>query len=165
MKHDAGSLTLRLEAYLLQLSLVTQRWTEWLRGQEQAAAKLDLDRLQALHGEAQRMLNDLMEMRSLRQSVLDDALQVGLPATNLQTLARRLPAWRKGSFRATVRDARLQLANLRRVHMAAWVFIHQLTQFYAETLAVLGDGSQANAAYIRSAAVDTSGGNLLDRDL
>ncbi len=165
MTANTDSITMRLEAYLIQLTAVNQRWVDWLRRQEQSVVSLELESLQALRQEAGQLIAELSEMKSLRSTMLEDAERLGLPARNLQMLARSLPAWKKNSVRAAITSARGQLSNLRRLHVAVWVLIHQMSHFYSGSLQLLTDGATGRPAYVRSGNVDTGGGTLLDQDL
>lgn len=162
---DSNSITMRLEAYLMQLSDVNRRWADWLALSEQAAIKLDLDDLNTLAGGCQSLMSELQEMLSNRNQLLLDAASAGLPNTNLQAMARALPAWQRPSMRRAVLAAKMQLANLRRLHAAAWVLIHESATFYAGCLMLFSQGESQQHVYVPTRDADTGGGQLLDANL
>lgn len=161
----APTLTLRLEAYLMQLSGVNERWTQWLEEKERAVLKLDASRIESLTADSQRLMDELREMLSSRSAILEDANSAGFAATDLQRLAKQLPAWERTTLRNAVRSARAQLANLRRLHAAAWVLIHESAQYYAGTMSLLVQGRNGQHVYVSSPGLDTGGGQLLDANL
>jgi hypothetical protein len=158
---DAKSLSFRLESYLLQLSDICRRWTEWLAGGEAAATSQNLDELRSLEPIAAQLFAELEQVLEDRRRLLADAQLTGLPHHNLNTLARHLPAWEKSTLRSAMALAGQQLSSLRRLHVATWVLLHHATQFYDGTLHLLMAGSQPHV-YVTRNDSDTCGGRLLD---
>lgn len=149
----------------MQLSDVNRRWADWLALSEQAAIKLDVDDLNALAGGCQKLMAELEELLSSRSQLLLDAANAGLPNRNLQAVARALPAWQRPSMRRAVNAAKMQLANLRRLHAAAWVLIHESATFYAGSIMLLSQGESQQHVYVPTRDADTGGGQLLDANL
>lgn len=158
------SLTFRLESYLVQLADINRRWSQWLATLESATVSGDPQRLQDLEPSAVALFDELKQVVEDRHQLLVDAQASGLPHTDLSALARYLPAWRKAAFRASLIQARSQLANLRRLHVATWVFISQAVNFYADSMQLLMAGTQPYV-YLQSGNKDTTGGRLLDASL
>lgn len=162
--HDINSITFRLESYLLQLSDVNQRWTEWLGRGELAVVTGDKSGLHRFESQAAGLVNELAEMIGSRNHLLEDAKMLGLPHVDLHSLARALPAWERPRIRAAVSSAQQQLANLRRLHVATWILLHQRLQVYRDSLALLMVGTTKQSVYVATPALD-GGGQLLDASL
>ncbi len=161
---DANLLTARLEAYLVRLSEIGGRWSEWLAGNELAAIDDDYRPLQALQPEAEALFLELKQVMLDRQQLLDDARQCGLPHNDLSALAQGLPAWNKPSLRTSLMSARQQLASLRRLHVATWVMLNQAMQYYEGALQLLMVGNLPHV-YHSPRYDDAGGGRLLDQSL
>lgn len=161
---DVNLLTARLEAYLERLSEINRRWSEWLSGNELAAISNDHRPLQALQPEAELLFQELKQVISDRQQLLDDAQQSGLPHHDLTSLAQRLPAWSQPSLRNGLMAARQQLASLRRLHVATWVMLNQAMQYYQGSLQLLMVGNLPHV-YHSHRYEETGGGRLLDQSL
>ncbi|QDV25675.1 flagellar export chaperone FlgN [Aureliella helgolandensis] len=164
---NLGDVTLRLESYLARLSDVNHRWETWLSQGEQAIVASDHDRLQTLTPEAETLMRELQQLILVRQQLLDEAQQGGLPNSDLSSLARHLPAWQAPSaaLRQSLRKAKKQLSNLRRLHAATWVLLSQSAQYYGDMMQILMQGSARKDVYLQSAGSDTGGGMLLDTSL
>lgn len=158
------SLTFRLESYLLQLADINRRWSQWLASIELATVSRDPQSLSSLEPSASALFAELKQVVANREQLLVDAQASGLPHSDLSALARHLPAWRKAAFRASLLQARVQLSNLRRLHVATWVFISQAVSFYADSMQLLMAGAQPHV-YLQSGNKDTTGGRLLDANL
>lgn len=158
------SLTFRLETYLVQLADVNRRWTGWLADNELAAAGQDPQVLLALEPEANSLFKELQQVVGDRQQLLQDARQSGLDAADLTSLARLLPAWDKPALRHSLALAGQQLANLRRLHVAAWVLLSQALNYYSDSLQMLMIGERPHV-YQQGSQTDTGGGRLLDASL
>lgn len=157
-------LTARLESYLARLSEANRRWSDWLGGNELAAAESKQRPLQALQTEAELLFQQLEQVISERQQLLDEAQQHGLPHSDLTTLAQRLPAWSTPGLRNSLMLARQELANLRRLHVATWVMINQALQYYQGSLQLLMVGNLPHV-YHSHQPEETGGGRLLDQCL
>ncbi len=163
---DVNAITFRLESYLLQLSEINRRWEDWLRTSETSAFdRPDHTQQQTLATQAESLMQELQGVNASRQAILDDAAKLGLAATDLQSLARNLPAWNRPRLRAAIATAKRQLANLRRLHVAAWVLVSQRLQFYHDSMALLMLGTVRQDVYLKTKDSDTGGGQLLDASL
>ncbi len=162
--HDANSITFRLEAYLLQLADVNQRWTQWLSRGELAVASNNRGELAEFESQATGLIGELADMLESRQQLLDDAKQIGLSYADLHSLARSLPAWGRPRLRAAVALASQQLSNLRRLHVATWLLIHQRLQLYRDSIALMMVGTTQQAVYLPTQSME-GGGQLLDASL
>jgi hypothetical protein len=161
---DVNSITFRLESYLLQLSEINHRWSEWLERNELAVFGADRRLLHEIEVEGLELMRELSGILAGRQQILDDARAHGMPANDLQSLARGLPAWNRPTFRGTVSNAKLQLENLRRLHVAIWVLITQQLYMVRDTKAILMCGTLQRDVYTTN-AMDCGGGQLLDASL
>lgn len=161
---DANWLTVRLEAYLVRLSEISRRWSEWLGENELAAIANEHRPLQALQPVAEQLFLELKQVIIERQQLLDGARQCGLPHNDLTSLAHCLPAWNKPSLRSSLMAARQQLANLRRLHVATWVMLNQALQYYQGALQLLMVGNLPHV-YHSHRYEETGGGRLLDQSL
>lgn len=161
---DVNLLTARLEAYLARLTAVNRRWSEWLGGNELAAIHNDHRPLLALQPEAESLFQELKQVISDRQQLLDDAQRSGLPHHDLTSLAQRLPAWSQPRMRHGLMAARQQLASLRRLHVATWVMLNQAMQYYQGSLQLLMVGNLPHV-YHSHRHEETGGGRLLDQSL
>ncbi len=158
------SLSFRLESYLVQLADINRRWTQWLTSLELATNQQDSKQLIELQPTASSLFGELQQVIADRQQLLDDARRSELPCADLTTLAKCLPAWDKPSMRASLVQSRLQLAHLRRLHVATWVFISQAVHFYADSMQLLMAGDRPHV-YTESREQDMGGGRLLDASL
>lgn len=161
---DENSLAIRLESYLVRLSAVNSRWSEWLGGNELAAVGSASLPLQELQTEAEELFQELKQVVAVRQQLLNDARQSGLPHSDLTSLAQRLPAWRKSSLRNSLTVARQELASLRRLHVATWVMLNQALQYYQSSLQLLMVGNLPHV-YHSARHEELGGGRLLDQSL
>ena len=163
---DINAITFRLESYLLQLSEINDRWAAWLARNEQTVLDLPAaEQLQSLNAQAAELMEELTAVTASRQQILDDAAQLGLPAADLHTLAKSLPAWKRPRLRGAISTAKRQLANLRRLHVATWVLISHKLQFYRDSMALMMLGTIRQDVYLQTRDTDTGGGQLLDASL
>lgn len=161
---DVNSITFRLESYLLQLSEINQRWSEWLTRNELAVFGSDRRMMHEIEVEGLELMRELSGVLTGRQQILDDANATGIQADDLHSLARRLPAWNRSTFRGTVFNAKQQLANLRRLHVAIWVLITQRLYMVRDSKAILMCGTVSRDVYTNN-NMDLGGGQLLDASL
>jgi hypothetical protein len=160
---SAQTITMRLEAYLLQLTDVQKRWQRWLSSTLNAATNMDTDRLLVLQAEADTLGNELAEISQHRQQMLSEAQQSGWQARTLTSLAQRLPAWNRPKFRAAFSAARNQLEQLKRLHLATWVMLNQSAQHYQEMTMLLTLGTTQQDVYgMDYSKSRDGGGQLLD---
>ncbi len=159
---ETTSITLRLESYLVQLSEINRRWSEWLTGGEEAFMRSDIEHLDDLTTGAGELMGELNDVLAGRAQLLADAKQAGMPSSDLQSLARSLPAWRRPELRESVARARQQLSNLRKRHVATWVLVSHGLQFANDTMRLLTAGTSERDVYVQNQKADTSGGQLLD---
>lgn len=162
---DIKSITFRLESFFVQLADINRRWTAWLQANELSIIALDTDHLRELEATAIELHDELNQAVLDRGRLLEDAGACGLPATDLESLARRLPAWQKPSLRTTVQSAKQQLALIRRLHVATWVLLHQAFQLASGNMQLMIAGHAEQHAYLPSLNSDTGGGQLLDVNL
>lgn len=160
-----GSITFRLESYLLQLAGTNQRWTQWLSSSEQAVLAHDIQGLVTFSESSEDLMKDIKEILDNRTKLLADASDAGLPAVDLMSLARSLPAWKRPTLRQSMRRAQQQLSSLQRLHAAAWVLINDSLQFCRGTMMLMTLGQQAHDVYTAIVATDREGGQLLDANL
>jgi len=161
---DTNSITFRLESYLLQLSEINRRWSEWLSRGEAAAITGNVAELTAFQNQANELTAELSEIVESRQNLLGDAQGIGLPHSDLQSLARSLPAWQRPRLRASMAVARQQLSDLRRLHAASWILLNQRLQLYRDSISLMMLGTSQQAVYLPRHALD-GGGQLLDASL
>lgn len=162
---DINSITSRLESYLQQLSDTTTRWSAWISGNELAAVGGKTDDLKTLEEAAPLLLKECNEVLASRTQLLEDAKAIGLPSSSLQALARSLPAWQSSVLRRSLQIAKNQIAELTRLHMAAWATISQQLQLYRDTMSLLMSGTSERHVYTSNAVPSDSGGQLLDTNL
>lgn len=159
-------ITMRLEAYLLQLSDVRRRWQEWLTEMQSAAVAHDSTKLDSLHTQSKRLNDELREVVESRQRMIDEAREAGWQVRTLRNLAERLPAWNRPKFRAAFMAARNQLELLRRLHIATWVFMNQTSQHFQEITLLMSHGSLCQSVYeCEHSQPLEGGGQLLDSSL
>ena len=161
---DENEISSRLKAYLAGLSDLNQRWATWLTSNETAAFDKDARQLEALGPAMDSLMHDMHAMIETRSSILADASSLGIVAPDLQSLARRLPAWQDAALRRAVLSAKQQIAHLRRLHAAAWVLIHELASHYGTVKLLLTQGQTEQHIYTNVDA-DNRSGQLLDTDL
>ena len=162
---EAGAeLAARLEAYLNDLAAVYARWSTWLSESELAAVRHDTQRLQGLAPVADALFGELRQMLGARQRLLDEARQQGSAAADLGGLVPLLPPGQASGLRQRLSEARLQMASLRQLHVAAWVLLSQALQYYSESLNLMTIGNQPHV-YQSTPHADTAGGKLLDASL
>ena len=162
---DAPALTFRLESYLLQLADINRRWTQWLSDNESAVIRQLVPDPQTLADTAQPLFDELAQAVADREKLLGDAKQCGVVCSDLQTLARSLPAWGKPALRNSIANARQQLAHLRRLHVATWVLTHQTLQLHNGSMQLMSEGNAKPHVYTTDEKSDTKGGRLLDANL
>jgi|688.fasta_scaffold00671_42 hypothetical protein len=158
------TLTMRLEAYLLQLTDWNQRWQEWLTSTESAVVLNQANQLLTLQDSGQQLIENLRSITADRESILASASQSGWSASNLATLARQLPIWQRPRFRDSFEKAKRQLQHLRRLHIASWVLLGQSANYCQEVTQLLTSGSTRQDVYLENSSYDT-GGQLLDAQL
>lgn len=163
--HDIASLTFRLESYLLQLTDINQRWTQWLTDTELTIAKSDSQQLTEVSATSEALMAELRELLDGRARLLADANATGLEVSDIATLAQRLPAWNKAGLRESVRYARSQVNNLRRLHAATWVMLSQMLHHYGDMMKILMLGHAKTDVYLKDARTEMGGGQLLDASL
>lgn len=163
---SAQAVTLRLEAYLVQLGEVHRLWQSWLSNTQKAATAIDTDQLVALQSVAGELGKELENIRDSRQRMLTEARQSGWPAKSLLSLAEKLPAWNRPSFRAAFSTARNRLEQIRRLHVATWVMLNQSAQHYQEMTMLLTLGTTHRDVYETDGSrLRDGGGQLLDASL
>jgi hypothetical protein len=161
---DTNSITFRLESYLLQLSEINRRWSEWLQRGETAAITGNIAELKAFETQASELTAELSEIVQSRQNLLVDAQGIGLPSNDLHSLARSLPAWQRPRLRASIAAARQQLSDLRRLHAASWILLNQRLQLYRDSISLMMLGTSKQSVYLPGQPLD-GGGQLLDASL
>lgn len=160
-----GLLDDRLESYLTRLMDVCGRWSTWITQQEQAAVSGNYRRLDELTSAAGGLLGEIQTLHSVRQAILDEARNAGLPHADLYSLAQALPSWALRARRERVRAARRQMDHLRRLHLAIWVLISQCERFASESIQLLSYGQLEASVYASTGNADNGGGHLLDAQL
>ncbi len=162
---DAASITFRLESYLMRLSEMLHRWRQWLQQSDEAIVGRQFDQLQATSPIADQIMFDFQEMLQDRKQLLEDDDQEGYPSHDLSVLARSLPAWRKPTLRRSIAAAKSQVGQLRRLHIATWVLMHQMRQHHLDMMQILNHSENQKSVYLTSSTTDMQGGRLLDESL
>lgn len=157
----AQALVNHVEGYLQRLAEVHRRWSGWLTASEQAAVAGRPQELLALEPQAHSLFGELQQLTAGRQELLDHAQHLGWVAPDLSSLVELLPARERRGLNESLWLARLQLANLRRLHLAAWVLINQTLHYCNDSLQLLTVGNTPHV-YQATPRCDTSGGRLLD---
>ena len=161
------SMTMRLETYLLQLSEVQQRWHNLLIQMQRAAQLREMMQLQDLQAEANQIHGEMQELGQRRSEMIGEARELGWRVSSLRAIAEALPAWNRPRFRAAFNAARNQGDQLRRLHIATWVLLHQTAQHYQDVSLIFMQGSTRRDVYDfgQTASNDISGGQLLNEAL
>lgn len=157
-------LSTRLEAYLQHLAEINQRWSDWLTLGETGGIMLDRVSLAAFEQQSQSMLDQLQRLADNRAKLLSEAAEAGLPAANVGVLAKSLPIWQRPGVRRAVERARQEMSQLRRMHVAVFILLHQSWQHSRDTLRLFSTGGGQSPVYTATASPD-SGGQLLDAAL
>ena len=160
----ADQLTTRIENYLFQVAETSHRWSEWLQLGESAGIALDRSLFATFEQQSPELTAALQNLTEHRQELLSAAAEAGWPAHNIQTLARSLPAWKQVDFRSAIEAVRQQLSQLRRMHVAAFILLHQSLQQSRETMRLLSTGGGQTPVYYGNDSLD-GGGQLLDAAL
>ena len=157
---------MQIEAYLMQLSDVQQRWQKWLSEMQRATANRDLDKLNKLQQSAEGLNQELRDLTANRQQMIDEARQSGQPVRSLRGIAERLPAWGRPRFRAAFNTARNQIEQLQRMHIATWVLVNQSVHYFQEINMLFSYGAIRNDVYdLPHSNPLEGGGQLLDASL
>ncbi len=158
--------TMQIEAYLMQLSDVQQRWQKWLSEMQRATANRDLDKLNKLQQSADGLNQELRDLTANRQQMISEARQNGQPVRSLRGIAERLPAWGRPRFRAAFNTARNQIEQLQRMHIATWVLVNQSVHYFQEINMLFSYGAIRNDVYeLPHSNPLEGGGQLLDASL
>ncbi|MBX3421298.1 MAG: hypothetical protein KF752_07045 [Pirellulaceae bacterium] len=157
---SSQALSLRMEAYILQLSDIYQRWMAWLTATELLSIDATPETVGQLQERGLSLITELRDALEGREQILDSAQQAGWTATTLRSLAESLPAWKRPRFRAAFDASRQQLAQLRRLHTATWVYLNESANFYND-LTRLISGTVAQHVYMDDRPREC-GGHLLD---
>ena len=161
----ADQFTTRIETYLSQLDNALGRWNSWLQLGESAGIALDRSLFATFEQRAPELTTSLQELTERRQGLLRAAAEAGLPAQSIQALAKSLPAWQRAEFRSTMKAMQVQLNHLRRLHVAAFILLHQSLQQSRDSLRLLSTGGAGQrTVYCGNDSLD-SGGQLLDAAL
>lgn len=161
------SMTMRLETYLLQLSEVQQRWHDLLIQMQRAAQVREMMQLQQMQAKADLIHAEMQELAQRRSEMIGEASEAGWRVSSLRAIAERLPAWNRPRFRAAFNAARNQGDQLRRLHIATWVLLHQTAQHYQDVSLIFMQGSTRRDVYDfgQPKSNDMSGGQLLNEAL
>ncbi|MFO0941118.1 MAG: hypothetical protein U0930_10150 [Pirellulales bacterium] len=161
------SMTMRLETYLLQLSEVQQRWHDLLIQMQRAAQLREMIELQEMHSKADLIHGEMQELAQRRSEMIQEARESGWRVSSLRAIAEYLPAWNRPRFRSAFNTARNQGDQLRRLHIATWVLLHQTAQHYQDVSLIFMQGSTRRDVYDfgQSSNNDMSGGQLLNEAL
>lgn len=160
--NDTATINFRLETYLVQLGEIHQRWSGWLQDIETAVVGIDEEKLQVMTTTAGGLMDEVKEILKLRESLLNDARNLGMKAPDLATLARGLPGWKNPKLRKAIAEAKAQLNHIRRIHFSTWVVLHQTVQHYSHITRMLTHGRPLPDVYTDTRHADNQGGRLLN---
>ncbi|HBE69623.1 MAG TPA: hypothetical protein DDW52_15875 [Planctomycetaceae bacterium] len=179
-------LSVELENYFDDLSVINERWTGWLSSFEQrivsgtflpfarqtedtVAERPRIDQQSIDDSEGTRLAEEILQEVSAvlerREQLLEQALAAGLPRDNLSQLARSLPQWKDRRLREKLALAQSQLRHLRRLHFSAWVLLHQCMQHYSQIARFVTHGESKSPVYNESRHCDRQGGRVLNANI
>lgn len=160
------SMGMRLETYLLQLSEIQLRWIDCLSHMQRAAQLQDLGNLEKLQSTVELLRVEMQEQIDRRGEMISEGQQAGLRVASLRGLAERLPAWSRPRFRAAFMAVKNQADQLRRMHIATWVLLHQTQQHLQDVSLIFTQGSARRDVYECGTTTSAeTGGHLLNTSL
>lgn len=154
----------QVQSYLLQLNTVNQQWAEWLENADRLEQSLPIDGLTDFQKHGQTLIDQVANLVSLRERLLSEASQRGMPATNLKSLVDSLPASSRLPLLSSIRSVQSQLEQLRRIHISAWVTLRESAEYCHDSLLLMMSGQTRQDVTIDQMPPET-GGHLLSADL
>jgi hypothetical protein len=145
------------------LEATQQELLEALRAQRRALASVDpveLERLNALAGEAARRLQQTTQWRAklLEQAAAEDG-----PAASLTMALGRTVSLPSERLRGRLVAVQQRFGEVRREAWIQWVVSHRSQSLYAEVLDLIAHGGQKSPVYEEGPqSSSTSGGVMLD---
>jgi hypothetical protein len=98
-----------------------------------------------------------------REQILQRALQMGLPADSLESVARTLPEPFRDSLLAHIEKTRRAADANRRESWILWIVCKQSLRFFSDVVELIANGGRRTPIYSARAGVELStGGALLD---
>lgn len=118
--------------------------------------------LAALAPREERLCTELQACHELRQQLLDQAADAGLPADSIQSLTAALPEEAAQSLQQPIDESKQRSQLLQHQSISQWVVVQRTVLHLSQMLEIIATGGQLQPTYGKGGPAENSG-SLMDQ--
>jgi hypothetical protein len=152
----------KIGQWLDAFSDVLNRWESTLHTVQESYLLGDYVQITNLCPDGEQIHSEIDNCKKDRQSVLEEANQLGYRAESLRELARQLDAQWPAIWTHRITNLELQLNRIQQLSMSLWISAFQSKSFVSELLLILATGKSDCATYAPCESHSLEGGFLIN---
>ena len=150
-----------LAQFLTDLSTVQEETLQLLTAKRELLVHMDAAGLAALAPREETLIARLQQCLDRREQLLQRAAGEGLPASDLQTLAKAIPGSQRRQVDAQLQSAASRTRLLRHHSLTNWVLVQRTLLHLGQMLEIIATGGRLRPTYEKGKPSATPG-SLMD---
>ena len=150
-----------LAQFLTDLSAVQEETLQLLTTKRELLVKMDTAGLATMAPHEESLIARLQQCLQRREELLERAAGEGLPAANIQTLAKSLPGDARRQIDAQLQSAASRTRLLQHHGLTNWVLVQRTLLYLGQMLEIIATGGRLRPTYEKGKPTATPG-SLMD---